>query len=77
MAEPSATARRPGWIEAILSYRHGVVWAALFLGFSSGLPILLVFSTLSARLRQNGVDLTTIGFVSWVALTYAWKFADR
>jgi PAT family beta-lactamase induction signal transducer AmpG len=75
MADEAATARRPGWIEAILSYRHGVVWAALFLGFSSGLPILLVFSTLSARLRQNGVDLTTIGFVSWVALTYAWKFA--
>lgn len=75
MAEQTATTRRPGWIEAILSYRHGVVWAALFLGFSSGLPILLVFSTLSARLRQNGVDLTTIGFISWVALTYAWKFA--
>src|SRR5688572_12971222 len=75
MAEQTATARRPGWIEAILSYRHGSVRAALFLGFSSGLPLLLVFGTLSARLRETGVDRTTIGFISWVALAYAFKFA--
>ncbi|MBX3499973.1 MAG: MFS transporter [Alphaproteobacteria bacterium] len=75
MADEAATARRPGWIEAILSYRHGVVRAALFLGFSSGLPLLLVFGTLSARLRETGVDRTTIGFISWVALAYAFKFA--
>lgn len=75
MADEAATARRPGWIEAILSYRHGSVRAALFLGFSSGLPLLLVFGTLSARLRETGVDRTTIGFISWVALAYAFKFA--
>ena len=75
MADDAATARRPGWIEAILSYRHGSVRAALFLGFSSGLPLLLVFGTLSARLRETGVDRTTIGFISWVALAYAFKFA--
>lgn len=75
MADETATARRPGWIEAILSYRHGSVRAALFLGFSSGLPLLLVFGTLSARLRETGVDRTTIGFISWVALAYAFKFA--
>ena len=71
---PDAPAR-PGWREAVLAYRHGSVRAALFLGFSSGLPLLLVFGTLSARLRESGVDRTTIGFISWVALTYAWKFA--
>ena len=46
----------------------------LFLGFSAGLPILLVFGTLSAWLNSEGVDKTTIGFVSWVALAYGLKF---
>ena len=46
----------------------------LFLGFSAGLPIVLVFGTLSAWLRTEGVDRTTIGFVSWVTLVYGIKF---
>ncbi len=47
----------------------------LFLGFSAGLPLLLVFGTLSFWLREAGIDRTTIGFVSWVALAYAFKWA--
>ena len=47
----------------------------LFLGFSAGLPLLLVFGTLSAWLRESGVDRSTIGHVSWVATLYALKFA--
>jgi PAT family beta-lactamase induction signal transducer AmpG len=43
------------------------------LGFSSGLPLLLVFGTLSFWLREAGVDRATIGLISWVALTYALK----
>ena len=46
----------------------------LFLGFSAGLPILLVYGSLSAWLNAEGVDKTTIGFVSWVALAYGLKF---
>jgi PAT family beta-lactamase induction signal transducer AmpG len=46
----------------------------LFLGFSSGLPLLLVFGTLSFWLREAGVERSTIGFVSWVALAYAFKW---
>lgn len=46
----------------------------LFLGFSAGLPLLLVFGTLSAWLARSGVDKTTIGFISWVALLYGLKF---
>jgi len=45
----------------------------LFLGFSAGLPLLLVFGTLSAWLARSGIDKTTIGFVSWVALLYGLK----
>jgi len=55
-------------------YRHPKVAAQLFLAFSAGLPFLLVFSTLSAWLKQAGVDLTTIGMLSWVGLAYTLKF---
>lgn len=46
----------------------------LFLGFSSGLPLLLVLGTLSFWLREAGVDLKTIGFLSWVGLIYGFKW---
>ncbi len=62
------------WIESFLVYKNPKVISMLFLGFSAGLPILLVFGTLSAWLRVEGVDKTTIGFVSWVALAYGFKF---
>ena len=62
------------WKESFQVYRNPKVLAMLFLGFSAGLPILLVFGTLSAWLNSEGVDKTTIGFVSWVALAYGLKF---
>lgn len=62
------------WAESFLVYKNPKVIAMLFLGFSAGLPLLLVFGTLSAWLRVEGVDKTTIGFVSWVALAYGLKF---
>ncbi|MCU7868125.1 MAG: MFS transporter [Candidatus Thiodiazotropha sp. (ex Lucinoma borealis)] len=46
----------------------------LFLGFSAGLPLLLVFGTLSFWLREAGISRATIGFLSWVALAYAFKW---
>jgi PAT family beta-lactamase induction signal transducer AmpG len=46
----------------------------LALGFSSGLPFLLVFSTQSAWLREAGVSKEHIGLISWVALAYSLKF---
>lgn len=52
----------------------GRVALMLPLGFSSGLPILLVFSTLSAWLREAGISRTEIGLLSWVALAYSLKF---
>lgn len=55
-------------------YRHPKVAAQLFLAFSAGLPFLLVFSTLSAWLKQSQVDLSTIGMLSWVGLAYTLKF---
>jgi PAT family beta-lactamase induction signal transducer AmpG len=44
------------------------------LGFSCGLPLLLVFGTLSAWLAEAGISRTEIGMLSWVALAYSFKF---
>jgi PAT family beta-lactamase induction signal transducer AmpG len=46
----------------------------LCLGFSAGLPLLLVLGTLSFRLREAGIDRATIGFLSWVGLAYGFKW---
>lgn len=61
------------WREAILVYRHPRVLGMLFLGFAAGLPYLLVFSTLSAWLRDEGISRSVIGFFSWVGITYSIK----
>ena len=44
------------------------------LGFSSGLPYILIFSTLGVWLADVGVDLSLIGFFAWIVLTYSLKF---
>jgi PAT family beta-lactamase induction signal transducer AmpG len=46
----------------------------LFLGFSAGVPILLIFSTLSVWLREAEVERATITYFSWAALGYGFKF---
>jgi PAT family beta-lactamase induction signal transducer AmpG len=48
--------------------------SAFLLGFSSGLPLLLIGGTLKAWLRKDGVDLAVIGFFSWVTWPYYLKF---
>ncbi len=46
----------------------------LFLGISAGIPILLIFSSLSLWLREAGVARSTVTFFSWAALGYSFKF---
>jgi len=58
----------------VAAYRHPRVLAMLFLGFSAGLPFMLVFSTLSAWLREVGIERATIGMLSWVGIIYSIKF---
>src|SRR6185437_8952655 len=48
--------------------------AMLFLGFSSGLPFYLIFQTLSAWLRQAGIERATIGMLSWASIFYTLQF---
>jgi PAT family beta-lactamase induction signal transducer AmpG len=62
------------WFEALNAYRQPRVLAMLFLGFSAGLPLLLIFSTLSLWLREAGVDRSAVTYFSWAALGYSFKF---
>ena len=70
----AATAARPGWTETLLVYTEAPTLRMLLLGFSAGLPLLLVFGTLSFWLREAGIDRTTIGYLSWVGLAYGFKW---
>ena len=74
-ANPSQTQpARPSWAETMRVYLEAPTLRMLFLGFSAGLPLLLVLGTLGFRLREAGIDRTTIGFLSWVGLAYGFKW---
>src|SRR5215210_4876558 len=66
---------KPTWGETLRVYTEPATLRMLFLGFSAGLPLLLVLGTLSFRLREAGIDRTTIGYLSWVGLAYGFKWA--
>ena len=70
-AEPSP---RRSWIQTWRVYAEPASVRMLALGFSAGLPLLLVLGTLSFWLREAGIDRTTIGYLSWVGLAYAFKW---
>ena len=61
------------WRETLLIYTNPRVIAMTFLGFSGGLPFLLVFSTLTAWLTEGDVSRSTIGFFAWIGITYSTK----
>jgi PAT family beta-lactamase induction signal transducer AmpG len=61
------------WGEAVRIYSQPEVVRMLFLGFSAGLPLLLVFSTLTAWLHDLDVSRSSIGFFGWVGMTYSIK----
>jgi len=62
------------WIHAMRIYTHPRVLGMLSLGFSAGLPLLLILGTLSFWLREAGIDRTTIGHLSWIGLAYSIKW---
>ncbi|GAA4335775.1 MFS transporter [Variovorax defluvii] len=71
-AEPTPPALP--WRDALKVYLEPATLRMLALGFSAGLPLLLVLGTLSFRLREAGIDRTTIGYLSWVGLAYGFKW---
>jgi PAT family beta-lactamase induction signal transducer AmpG len=63
-----------GWLHAFRIYTHPRVLGMVALGFSAGLPLLLVLGTLSFWLREAGIDRSTIGHLSWIGLAYGFKW---
>ncbi len=72
MLTESAPARRT-WREAWGVYTRPSVLRMLLFGFSAGLPFLLVFTTLTAWLRDYDISRTAIGFFAWIGTTYSIK----
>jgi len=70
----SKTQINRNWSETISLIFHRKVLVMLFLGFSAGLPILLIFSSLSLWLKDAEVSRSTITMFSWAALGYSFKF---
>ena len=62
------------WIDNIKVFLDKRSITMLFLGFSAGLPILMIFSSLSLWLREAGVQRSAVTYFSWAALGYSFKF---
>lgn len=73
MTEKTTTAPF-SWLDSWRIYLQPASVRMLLLGFAAGLPLLLVLGTLSFRLREAGIDRSTIGYLSWVGLAYGFKW---
>ncbi|NVJ51995.1 MAG: MFS transporter [Gammaproteobacteria bacterium] len=62
------------WLETLTQFGKPQVLTMLFLGFSAGLPLALIFSSLSLWLSEAGIEKSTVTFFSWGALAYSFKF---
>jgi PAT family beta-lactamase induction signal transducer AmpG len=68
------TTQATGWASAFKAFLDRRALIMLFLGFSAGIPILLIFSSLSLWLGEAGIDKSAVTFFSWAALGYSFKF---
>jgi MFS transporter, PAT family, beta-lactamase induction signal transducer AmpG len=66
--------QRKTWRQSLATYQDRRCITLLLLGFSAGLPLLLIFSSLSLWLREAGVERSTVTMFSWAALFYSFKF---
>jgi len=64
-----------GWFGSLAIYKDPRIVGVLFLGFSSGLPIMLIASTLSTWLREEDVTRAAIGLFGFAFAPYTFKFA--
>ena len=65
---------KEAWINIFSHLKNKKLLTMFLLGFSAGLPLLLVFTTLSAWLRDENIVRSTIGFFGWVTIFYGLKF---
>ena len=68
------TSQSQDWTQAFRAFLDRRALIMLFLGFSAGIPILLIFSSLSLWLGEAGIDKSAVTFFSWAALGYSFKF---
>lgn len=71
---PNQPVAKKSWGEAAKAYLDRRAIIMLFLGFVAGIPILLIFSSLSLWLREAGIDRSVVTMFSWAALGYSFKF---
>ncbi len=71
---PNSSVAKKSWSESLKAYLDRRAIIMLFLGFVAGIPILLIFSSLSLWLREAGIDRSVVTMFSWAALGYAFKF---
>jgi PAT family beta-lactamase induction signal transducer AmpG len=74
VSETQGKARYKGWRGLFAAFAQPGSVVMLFLGLASGLPFLLVGNTLSAWLKESGVDYGAIGVASFVTFAYNFKF---
>jgi len=73
LAESNLNKANHSWKESFAVYLKPQVLIMLFLGFSAGLPFLLVFATLITWLKSAGLNIATVGYFSFVGITYSIK----
>ncbi|MBA2058061.1 MFS transporter [Psychrobacter cryohalolentis] len=71
---PNSPIAKKSLSESLQAYLDRRSLIMLFLGFVAGIPILLIFSSLSLWLREAGIDRSVVTMFSWAALGYAFKF---
>ncbi len=65
---------KPTLLQSLAMFGERRSLVMLGLGFSSGLPYMLIFDTLSLWLRDAGLSLAVIGFFSLATLSFSFKF---
>lgn len=72
--DSQASSIQRSWVQTFRLFASREIITMLFLGFSAGIPILLIFSSLSLWLGEAGVERSTVTYFSWAALGYSFKF---
>lgn len=68
------SSKSKNWANAFSAFLDRRAIIMLFLGFSAGIPILLIFSSLSLWLGEAGINKSAVTMFSWAALGYSFKF---
>ncbi len=70
----AAHVKPKGWRLLVEAFKNRKTGIMLMFGFSSGLPYALLIGTLNAWLGEVKINLATIGVLSWIGLSYSFKF---